>query len=114
MPEGIRYMSEAKDYLFKKIPFTGKYILDKTLTRCGGTELFIGSGRPLVLVSPRTGVLSSKSQQHPNCHLLRGENTKPDELKKNLKVYLNRCMVRLFNHLNIPVILTTLDLLNMS
>ena len=109
MPEGIRYMSEAKDYLFKKIPFNGKYILDKTLTGCGGTELFIGSGRPLVLVSPRTGVLSSKSQQHPNCHLLRGENTKPDELKKNLKAYLNRCMVRLFNHQNIPVILTTLD-----
>lgn len=69
LPEGVRYMSQANGILHNELPLNGKYILDKSLTGCGGTEFFINSGRPLVLVSPRTGVLLNKSQQHPECHL---------------------------------------------
>lgn len=91
MPENVRYMSDASDTLYNSLPMHGKYILDKSLTGCGGTEFFINSGRPLVLVSPRTGVLLNKSQQHPECHLFR-DNAKCDinVLKDNLRRYLDR------------------------
>ena len=109
MPSGVRYMSQADKLLFNHLPRQGKYILDKTLTGCGGTELFISSGLPLVLVSPRTGVLISKHDQHPECHLLRDEKTKIEDLKKNLKAYLAKSMVWIYGqHLN-PVVLTTID-----
>lgn len=109
MPANVRYMSEAVDILSKSLPLFGKYILDKTLTGCGGTEFFINSGRPLVLVSPRTGVLLNKSQQHPECHLFR-DTSKRDvkTLKDNLRQYLDRPN-NIFG-INPPsIILVTLD-----
>lgn len=105
MPQGVRYMSEAADYLRIQIPWFGKKILDKTLTGCGGTEYFGNSGRPLVLVSPRTGVLINKAKQHLDWLLYRniGENDLV-AIKERLKTYLN------YQPLNgIPVILVTLD-----
>lgn len=103
MPDGIRYMSDAANCLQEKLPLTGKYILDKTLTGCGGTEFFINSGRPIVLISPRTGVLINKSKQHPEVHLFRDSDITPlPILKQNLSNYLDT------NQRN-PVILTTLD-----
>lgn len=109
MPDNARYMSEASDLLSKRLPSHGKYILDKTLTGCGGTEFFINSGRPLVLVSPRTGVLLDKSQQHPECHLFR-DNPKCDiqALKDNLRRYLDR-PVNIFGPNPSSIILVTLD-----
>lgn len=109
MPKEIRYMSQASDYLRTRLPQSGKYILDKTLTGCGGTEFFINSGRPLVLISPRSGVLINKSQQHPECHLFRGATkTGIQTLKNNLRDYLNRPIdIWLAN--NPAVILVTLD-----
>lgn len=107
MPAGIRYMSDAKDVIFSQLPPSGKYILDKALTGCGGTELFIGSGLPLVLISPRTGVLINKKGQHPECHLFRSsKDEKLDDLKNNLRTYLDASPILT----NRPeVILTTLD-----
>ena len=105
MPQGVRYMSEAADYLRIQIPWFGKKILDKTLTGCGGTEYFGNSGRPLVLVSPRTGVLINKAKQHLDWLLYRniGENDLV-AIKERLKTYLD------YQPLNgIPVILVTLD-----
>ena len=107
MPAGIRYMPDAKDVIFSQLPPSGKYILDKALTGCGGTELFIGSGLPLVLISPRTGVLINKKGQHPECHLFRSsKDEKLDDLKNNLRTYLDASPILT----NRPeVILTTLD-----
>lgn len=109
MPKGIRYMSDASLTLNLYLPTTGKYIIDKTLTGCGGTEFFINSGRPLVLVSPRTGVLINKSLQHPECHLFR-DATKTDikTLKDNLRRYLDR-PVDIWGRKTPSVILVTLD-----
>ena len=109
LPENVRYMSQAAQLLNYVLPKQGKYILDKSLTGCGGTEFFINSGRPLVLVSPRTGVLLNKKQQHHECHLFR-DLTKTDlqDLKDNLRLYLD-------SHSGIfgigfsPVIFVTLD-----
>lgn len=90
MPQNVRYMSEGKNVLFNILPPNGKYILDKAATGCGGTELFLNSGRPLVLISPRSGVLSNKADQHPECHLFRkNEKEKLDDLKTKLRYYLD-------------------------
>lgn len=111
MPPGIRYMSDARDYIQSQLPYNGKYILDKTLTGCGGTEMFLTSGRPLVLISPRSGLLINKYRQHPECHLFRDSNkSKLPDLKQRLKNYLytRPTMMTLTGTLP-PVILTTLD-----
>ena len=110
MPPATRYMSEAKDYILNLLPHEGKYILDKTLTGCGGTELFLTSSRPLVLVSPRNGMLANKYYQHPECHLFRDTpDTSLQDLKKKLKDYLDFHPVGLGFTYGTPIILTTLD-----
>lgn len=109
MPKSVRYMTQAYPLLKSTLPNFGKYILDKSLTGCGGTEFFINSGRPLVLVSPRTGVLVNKSKQHPECHLFRDATDTPlSQLKKGLRFYLDKCS-GIFGHTHIPIILVTLD-----
>lgn len=109
MPKSVRYMTQAYPLLKSTLPNFGKYILDKSLTGCGGTEFFINSGRPLVLVSPRTGVLVNKSKQHPECHLFRDTIDTPlSQLKKGLKLYLDKCS-GIFGYNRIPIILVTLD-----
>jgi len=101
-------MSQASHTLTSCLPQKGKYILDKTLTGCGGTEFFINSGRPLVLISPRTGVLLNKSHQHPECYLFRDDpKTDIKELMYNLRNYLDR-PVNIWGG-NQSVILVTLD-----
>lgn len=109
LPETVRYMSEASQILKNNLPFKGKYILDKSLTGCGGTEFFINSGRPLVLVSPRTGVLVNKKQQHPECHLFRDmSNADLQTLKESLRLYLDKHS-GIFRQCANPVIFVTLD-----
>ena len=109
MPKRVRYMTQAYRELMNVLPFIGKYILDKSLTGCGGTEFFINSGHPLVLVSPRTGVLVNKSQQHPECHLFRDTTDTPLlQLKEGLRLYLDKCS-GIFGINKVPVILVTLD-----
>ena len=102
-------MTQAYRELMNVLPFIGKYILDKSLTGCGGTEFFINSGRPLVLVSPRTGVLVNKSKQHPECHLFRDTTDTPLlQLKEGLRLYLDKCS-GIIGINKVPVILVTLD-----
>ena len=109
MPKKVRYMTQAYRELMNVLPFIGKYILDKSLTGCGGTEFFINSGRPLVLVSPRTGVLVNKSKQHPECHLFRDTTDTPLlQLKEGLRLYLDKCS-GIIGINKVPVILVTLD-----
>lgn len=110
MPPNIRYMSEAREYLLSQLPFTGKYILNKSLTGCGGTQLFLTSGKPLVLISPRSVMLKNKFDQHPGTHLFRASKAQElTELKRNLKNYLlSRPSVSGLCYLT-PIILTTLD-----
>lgn len=109
MPKNVRYMTQADQKLKNELPFNGKYILDKSLTGCGGTEFFINSGHPLVLVSPRTGVLMNKFQQHPECHLFRDTSDATlQQLKDGLRLYLDKCS-GIFGINKVPIILVTLD-----
>ncbi|MCS2339645.1 hypothetical protein NXV89_07490 [Bacteroides uniformis] len=39
MPKGCRYMSDYENLLNGELPLDGKFILNKTVTGCGGTSL---------------------------------------------------------------------------
>lgn len=51
MPKGCRYMSDYENLLNGELPLDGKFILNKTVTGCGGTSLFLDSNFPVVITS---------------------------------------------------------------
>lgn len=69
MPPSCRYMSDYDRFLNGLLPIYGKFILNKTLTGCGGTSLFLNSGLMVVIISPRTQVLKNKHKQYPDSFL---------------------------------------------
>lgn len=48
------------------LPLDRKFILNKTVTGCGGTSLFLNSDFPVVVISPRLQVLKEKHRQYPD------------------------------------------------
>lgn len=69
MPPGCRYMSDYDKLINGLLPINGKFILNKTLTGCGGTSLFLNSGLMVVIISPRIQVLKNKHKQYPDSFL---------------------------------------------
>lgn len=69
MPKGCRYMSDYDALLNGILPVNGKFILNKTVTGCGGTSMFLNSDLPVVIISPRLQVLKEKHNQHPDTFL---------------------------------------------
>lgn len=69
MPKGCRYMSDYNQLINGILPINSKFILNKTLTGCGGTSLFLNSSLPVVIISPRIQVLKDKHSQHPDTFL---------------------------------------------
>lgn len=69
MPKGCRYMSDYDKLLNGILPFDRKFILNKTVTGCGGTSLFLNSDLRIVIISPRIQVLKEKQQQHSETFL---------------------------------------------
>lgn len=92
----LLYLSQWPE-LLNYLPSTGKFILNKERTGCGGTTLFLQSDLPTILVSPRNSMLYNKGDQKldfPNFHLFRKREeafTKPFKLKQNLSNYIDRC-----------------------
>ncbi len=115
VPVQYRYLSDWHD-LLNNLPQTGKYILNKVNTGCGGTTLFLQSPYPCILVTPRSNVLYSKSEQFANAHLFRRRtdtSTSPSVLKERLRNYINACYPTRsswgrYNTI-IPKILVTID-----
>ena len=66
MPKGCRYMSDYEKLLNETLPLDRKFILNKTVTGCGGTSLFLNSNFPVVIISPRLQVLKEKHRQYPD------------------------------------------------
>ena len=62
VPEGIRFISDWKDYSLHRFPF--QHILDKKIPGCGYTEYCIRSFMPIILCSPRKILLENKEEQH--------------------------------------------------
>ena len=62
-------MSDYDALLNNILPIGGKFILNKTVTGCGGTSMFLNSSLPVVIISPRLQVLKEKHRQHPDTFL---------------------------------------------
>lgn len=69
MPKGCRYMGDYDKLLNGILPVGQKFILDKTLTGCGGTSLFLHSHLPVVIILPRIQAAKEKHMQHPDSFL---------------------------------------------
>lgn len=69
MPKGCRYMSDYNQLINGILPLNEKFILNKTLTGCGGTSLFLNSNLPVVIISSRIQVLRAKHVQYPGTFL---------------------------------------------
>lgn len=116
MPDGCRYMGEDNS-LLSKLPLNGKFILNKTVTGCGGTSLFLNSNIPVVIISPRLHALKDKHEQHPDSFLFHVPYTnkakREEEIKKlmsDLNTYINLHRPNPFDQSPLPPkILVTLD-----
>lgn len=103
VPECIKYLSDWKE-LWDLFPQNEHIILDKQICGCGATEMFINSGKKVVLSVPRKHLLFNKYSQHlkDSFHLFRylGDKKKyfegittPEEMitiKSNLSDYINK------------------------
>ena len=111
MPKGCRYMSEDPD-LLTYLGHFNKFILNKTVTGCGGTSLFLNSSIDVVIISPRLQALKDKHEQHPDTFLFHSPYTNNGKTAEDI----NRLMSDLNNYINNPFsvynkakILVTLD-----
>lgn len=114
MPPNAEYVSDAKEYLNDKLPKTGKFILNKTITGCGATTFCLKSDKPIVLISPRSNMLVGKHNDIGDSYLFRDPNdteTKGIELMERLKDYILRHLNNPFNNAKgtPPKILVTVD-----
>ena len=60
VPDYVDYISEWKEFEYP----LGHLILDKTICGCGFTEYCLNNQFPLILCSPRKGLLVNKEEQH--------------------------------------------------
>ena len=94
VPKGIRKLSEWTDFL-NHIP-SGRVIINKRLTGCGATTLFLKNQIPLILCAHRSELLSCKAESdlHKNeVHLFKDAGDMG-------KTALNENMSRLYNYVN--------------
>lgn len=87
MPPSCRYMSDYDKLINDLLPIYGKFILNKTLTGCGGTSLFLNSGLMVVIISPRIQVLKNKHKQYPDSflfHIPQCDN-RPSAIKQKME-----------------------------
>lgn len=115
MPQGCRYMGEDRTLLPYLQQFS-KFILNKTVTGCGGTSLFLNSDIDVVIISPRLQALKDKHEQHPDTFLFHTpytNNAKREEdikrLMSDLNNYLSLCGSTPFTNKKYAKILVTLD-----
>ena len=86
MPKGCRYMSDYDALLNGILPIDRKFILNKTVTGCGGTSMFLNSSLPIVIISPRLQVLKEKHNQHPDTFLFHVPlcNNRPEAIRQKM------------------------------
>lgn len=115
MPEGCRYMSEDQTLLPYLQQFN-KFILNKTVTGCGGTSLFLNSSIDVVIISPRLQALKDKHEQHPDTFLFHSPHTnngkRADDIKRlmsELNNYISFCGSTPFTNKKYAKVLVTLD-----
>lgn len=115
MLKGCRYMSEDPNLLTYLQQFN-KFILNKTVTGCGGTSLFLNSSIDVVIISPRLQALKDKHEQHPDTFLFHSPYTnngkRADDIKRlmsELNNYISFCGSTPFTNKKYAKVLVTLD-----
>lgn len=115
MPKGCRYMSEDPNLLTYLQQFN-KFILNKTVTGCGGTSLFLNSSIDVVIISPRLQALKDKHEQHPDTFLFHTPYTNNGKRAEDIKRLMSELNSYINTHGNNPFmvcnpakILVTLD-----
>ena len=85
VPEGIRFISDWKDYNLDDYQFP--HILNKVLTGCGFTEYCICNPMNVILLSPRKMLLENKEAQHPGeVFYARNEIENTVDFEKDIKL----------------------------
>lgn len=115
MPKGCRYMSEDQT-LVPYLRQFNKFILNKTVTGCGGTSLFLNSDINVVIISPRLQALKDKHGQHQDTFLFhspyRDNGRRAEDIKRlmsELNSYISHCGSTPFTNRKSAKILVTLD-----
>lgn len=103
MPEGCRYMSEDQTLLPYLQQFK-KFILNKTVTGCGGTSLFLNSSIDVVIISPRLQALKDKHEQHPDTFLFHSPYTNNGRRAEDIKRLMSELNNYIKTHGNTPFI----------
>ena len=106
VPKGIKMLSEWTDFL-NNIP-DGKVILNKKLTGCGATTLFLKVDKPLILCAHRTELLSCKA----NADLHKSEVCLFNSVSEDLLSNISNLNKYLDNYQTSPKILVTIDSLH--
>ncbi len=93
-----------------------KFILNKTVTGCGGTSLFLNSSIDVVIISPRLQALKDKHEQHPDTFLFHSPYTSNEKraadikrLMSDLNSYISHCGSTPFTDRKYAKVLVTLD-----
>ena len=103
MPQGCRYMSEDQTLLPYLQQFN-KFILNKTVTGCGGTSLFLNSDIDVVIISPRLQALKDKHEQHPDTFLFHSPYTNNGRRAEDIKRLMSELNSYIKTHGNTPFI----------
>ena len=108
-------MSEDPD-LLTYLGHFNKFILNKTVTGCGGTSLFLNSSIDVVIISPRLQALKDKHEQHPDTFLFHSPYTnngkRADDIKRlmsELNNYISFCGSTPFTNKKYAKVFVTLD-----
>lgn len=113
IPNGISHLSDYQQFE-SLLPWDYSFILDKTITGCGATTLFLSDSIPTILCSPRRELLHCKandSRFKDKVYWFRDENHEKTEvinLENEMMAYINYCDTP-FQQPLIPKILVTYD-----
>ena len=81
-----------------------KFILNKTVTGCGGTSLFLNSSIDVVIISPRLQALKDKHEQHPDTFLFHSPYTNNGKRAADIKRLMSELNSYIKTHGNTPFI----------
>ena len=81
-----------------------KFILNKTVTGCGGTSLFLNSDIDVVIISPRLQALKDKHEQHPDTFLFHSPYTNNGRRAEDIKRLMSELNSYIKTHGNTPFI----------
>lgn len=96
IPEGIFHLSDYHQFE-SLLPWDCSFILDKTVTGCGATTLFLSDPIPTILCSPRRELLHCKTNDprfKGKVYWFRDEaheNAEVIDLENEMMAYINNC-----------------------